>query len=227
MTGPFRPSELDGAEEPLTLVELAQALGLARDLEAAAVAADARPTAGFSERVMAAVAAEPLPRPLAAFRLAARQGRAQAAIYALVDAWRLAWSGGRPLAARAQALAVVLVLVVGAASVSGIAIAGVSGMLRHSTETTPRPPSIVVAPSQEVSPSPTPSAEPSATPKPQATSEPTATPKRSTPRPTVKPVETPEDDDDHGGGDLSGSGSSSGGGESEDVSTPHPSDGDD
>ena len=55
MTGPFRPGELDSAGEPLRLVEQAQALSAARELEAAAMAADVRPTPGFSERVMAAV----------------------------------------------------------------------------------------------------------------------------------------------------------------------------
>jgi uncharacterized membrane protein YgcG len=227
MTGPFRPGELDGGGEPLTLVEQARALSAARELEAAAMAAGVRPTPGFSERVMAAVATEPLPRPVAALGLAARQGRARAAFGALVDTWRLAWSGGRPLAARAQALAIVAVLVLAVVSVSGVAISGVVGMLGRSTVVPPGPQLIVAPPSEEVSPSPTPSEEPSATPKPPANPEPTATPKRNTPRPTVEPAETPEDGDDHGGGDGSGSGSSGGGGESEDVSTPHPTDGND
>ena len=227
MTGPFRPGELDGAGEPLRLVEQAQALATARELEAAVMAADVRPTPGFSERVMAAVATEPLPRPVVAFGLAARQGRARAAFGALVDTWRLAWSGGRPLAARAQALAIVAVLVLAVASVSGVAIAGVAGMLGRSTVVPPSPQLIVAPPSEKVSPSPKRSAEPSAPPKPPANPEPTATPKRSTPRPMVEPTETPEDGDDHGGVYGSGSGSSGGGGESEDVSTPHPTDGGD
>ncbi len=227
MIGRFRPGELDGADEPLTLVDQAQALSAARELEAAAMAADVRPTPGFSERVMAVVATEPMPRPVVAFGLAARQGRARAAFGALFDTWRLAWSGGRPMAARAQALAIVAVLVLAVASVSGFAIAGVAGMLGRSTVVSPSPQSIVAPPSEEVAPSPAPSEEPRATPKPSATPEHTATPKRSTPHPTVEPAETPEDGDDHGGGDGSGSGSSGGGGESEDVSTPHPTDGND
>jgi hypothetical protein len=226
MTGPFRPGELDGAGEPLTLVEQAQALSAARELEAAAMVADVRPTPGFSERVMAAVVIEPMPWPVVALGLAARHGRARAVLGALVDTWRLAWSGGRPLAARARALAIVVVLVLAVVSVSGVAIAGVAGMLGRSTVIPPSPQLIVAPPSEEVSPSPTPSREPKATPKPPATPESTPTPKRSTPRPAIEPTETPEDDD-HGGGDGSGSGSPGGGGESEDVATPHPSGGDD
>ncbi len=227
MTGTFRPSELDSASEPLTIVELAQALAAARELEVAAMAVDVRPTPGFSERVMAAVAAEPRPRPHTAFDMAAPRGRAPATTGALLDAWRVAWSGDRPLAARAQALALVAVLVVGALSVSGVAIAGVASMLGRDAIMSPSPPSTIALPSQMVSPSPTPTAEPSVTPKPRVTPEPAATPKRSPPQPTVEPVETPEDDDDHGGGDGSASESSGGGGESEDVSTPSPTDGDD
>jgi uncharacterized membrane protein YgcG len=224
MTGPFRPGELDGANEALTIVEQAQALAAARELEGAAMAADIRPSPGFSDRVMAAVAVEPLPRPVMALGWAARQGRARAAVSALADAWRLVWRGGVPLAARAQAVVLVVVLVVAAASLSGVAIAGVAGMLGHSTVISPSPPSTVTQPSEVVSPSPTRSAEPRATPKPIETAAPTATPKRSTPRPTVEPTETPEDGDDHGGGGA-GSGSSGGGGEPEDVPTPQPTDG--
>jgi hypothetical protein len=227
MSGPFRPGELDSADEPLTLAEQAQVFAAAREVEAAAMAADVRPTPGFSDRVMAAVAAEPLPRPMAAFGRAARQGRARAAFSALSDTWRLAWSGGRPLAARAQALAIVAVLVLAVASMSGVAIAGVAGMFGRSTVATPTPQSTVPPPSQEPSPSATSTATPNATSRPPATPEPTATPKRSTPRPTVEPTETPEDGDDHGGRDGSGSGSSGGGGELEGVSTPHPTNGDD
>jgi uncharacterized membrane protein YgcG len=229
MTGPFRPRDLDGADESLSVVEQAQALGVARELEAAALAVDIRPSPGFSDRVMSAVAAEPLPRPVTAFGRAARQGRARAAVAALADTWRVAWSGG-PLAARAQALAMVVVLIVATASVSGVAIAGVAGMLGRSTVTLPSPPampSTVAPPSEEASPSPTPSPEPSATPEPTETSEPTATPKRTTPRPAIQPTQTPEGGDNHGGGDGSGSGGSDGGGESEDVSTPGPTGGGD
>jgi hypothetical protein len=216
MTGPFGPAELDGADEPLTVVDQAEAFRTARELEAAAMAADVRPSAGFSTRVMAAVAAEPLPGPVTALGWAARRGRLRAAAAALADAWRLAWSGGRPLAARAQALAVVVVLVLTAASVSGLAVAGVAGMLRQPSVTVPSPTEMMpsVAPSDEMSsPSPTPPDDASATPDPKEIAEPTATPKRSSPRPTAHPTETPEGRDDHDGDDGSGSEGSSEGGE--------------
>jgi hypothetical protein len=209
MTGPFRPAELDGADEPLSPAELAEALSAARELEAAAMAADVRPSLGFSARVMAAVAAEALPRPVAALGWAARRWRVRALVAALADTWHLAWSGRRPLAARAQALAVVVVLIVAVGSVSGLAVAGVAGMLGKSMVTAPSPsavPATAGPSSEEASPSPTPSAEPRATPEPPETP---ATPKRSTPRPTVHPTETSEDGDDHGGSDGSGSEDSS------------------
>jgi hypothetical protein len=216
VTGPFRPAELAGADEPLGPVEQAEALSTARELEAAAMAADVRPSPGFSARVMAAVATQPLPRPVAALIWAASRWRVRALVSAFADTWHLAWIGRRPLAARAQALAVVVMLIVAVGSVSGLAVAGVAGMLGKSMVTAPSPsavPATAEPSSEEASPSPTPSAEPRVTPEPPQTPEPKVTPKRSAPRPTVHPTETPEDGDDHGGSDGSGSEDPSGRGE--------------
>jgi hypothetical protein len=227
MTGPFRPIELAGADGSWGAAELANAIATARELEASAIAADVRPSASFADRVLAAVAAEALPRPFAPLGWAARRGRPPALLAALADLWRLAVSG-RPLMVRAQALAGVVVLVLAAGSVSGLAVAGVAGMLGQPRVTVPNQP--VVAPTvgpsaEDVSPQlPTPSAESAATPEPTETAEPSATPKRITPRPTVHPTATPEDEDDHGGDGGSEDGGSDGGGEPEELSTPHPTD---
>jgi hypothetical protein len=212
MTGPFRPAELAGADEPLGPAELAEALATARELEAASMAADVRPSQDFSDRVLAAVAAEPLPRPVTALAWAASRGRLGALLAALADTWRLAWSSGRPLAVRAQALAVVLILVLAGGAMSGLAVVGVAGLLRQPGVTLPSPTEV-----PSLLPSPTKSPEPTATPEPTTSPEPTATPKRSTPRPTARPTATPEGTDDHGGNDGSGSDDSGGGGESEEL----------
>ena len=49
--------------------------------------------------------------------VAAREGRLGAMVGALRDTWHVAWSGGRPIAARAQAMAFVLLLVLAVGSV--------------------------------------------------------------------------------------------------------------
>jgi hypothetical protein len=211
MTAPFRPGELFDGDEPMSAVELAEALATARELESAAMAADVRPSAGFAERILAAVAAEPLPRPMARIGRAVGRGRLGALVAALADTWRLAWSGGRPLAVRAQALAVVVVLVVAAGAMSGLAVVGVAGLLNPPGVTVPSPSDTAPA----IAPSPSPSNDVIATPEPTETAEPTSTPRRSTPTPTVHPTETPEGTDDHGGTDGSESEGSRGGGESE------------
>ena len=66
MTGParrFDPSDLQtpGVADP-SAAELADALRAARDLEALAASDGVRPTEGFDDRVMAAIALEPIPR---------------------------------------------------------------------------------------------------------------------------------------------------------------------
>ena len=66
MSGPIRrfdPSELSGGGEPEpSTAELADALAVARDLESLSAEPGVRPTAGFEDRVMAAIATEPAPR---------------------------------------------------------------------------------------------------------------------------------------------------------------------
>ena len=102
-----RPGHLraDEVEDGLTPGEQAQVMAAARELESLAAATDIAPGAGFSDRVMAAVAAEPTPRPMKAAASAARRGAVLGVLAAFGDLWRVAWTGGRPLAARAPAMA--------------------------------------------------------------------------------------------------------------------------
>ena len=230
---PFHPSELDGVADPAGSAEI---LAMARELERLDGGA-IRPSDGFTDRVLAAVAGEPLPRPMAAAGLAAREGRFGAMLAALRDTWHVAWSGGRPLAARAQAMAFVLVLIVAVGSVSGLATVGAMNALFPATAT----PSLVPSPQTPVTPSPSrrpdevlPPAGPTAPPKPVQTAEPTDTPEptetpepNETPKPTQtdkhterpghtetpEPTETPDANEDSGG-----SGGDSHGG----VETEHP-----
>ena len=235
---PFQPSELDGIDDPGSAGLLAMARELER-LDSEAI----RPSDGFTDRVLAAIGGEPLPRPMGVAGLAARQGRLGAMLAALRDTWHVAWSGGRPLAARAQAMAFVLLLIVAVGSVSGLATAGAINALFPPSQPSPRPtPALLTSPSPTVEPTATPTEipptttpeptevtgptrtpEPTETPEPNDTPEPNGTP-RHTQRPghteTPEPTETPEVED-NGGGSGSGSGGS-GGRDSGGGGSPHP-----
>lgn len=231
MSGPggrFDPSELRSPGEPEpSAAELADALVAARELEAMAATEGIRPTEGFADRVMTAIASEPAPRLVVQPRTVARGGRPAALLVALRDAWGVASSGGRPLAVRAQALGFVLLAVLIVGSLTGVAAIGVGGLLGpHPSPTSLPVPTTSPIPSHRAplapSPSPSPeattepggssepsdSAEPAETPHATETPEPTETPERGTARPTrtrrpgetPEPTETPEASDDHGGG---------------------------
>lgn len=219
MSGPgrrFDPSELDDLDgAPLTDAEAAAMLAIARDLEGFAQATTVNPTPGFEDRVMTAVAAEAPPRPVAT------GGRIAGLVVAFRDAWRITWSGDRPLAVRAQAFALVLLVVVAVGSTTTLAAVGVSQVLRDDgkpptvqpSDGLPSPDDLgpTTAPSglQEPSPSMEPSDDPGDSAEPGESTEPsedletpdatedgggsggTAEPTR-TPRPTAKPTHTPE-----------------------------------
>ena len=243
MTRPFHPSELSGGDgaEP-TSAQLGEAMLAARALESELGASDVHPSADFADRVMGAIAVEPRPQPAVAAGLAMRGGRVGAMVAALADSWRVAFSGGRPWAVRAQAAAFVLVAIVAIGSVGGIVAVGAVRLL---TPPSPSPSRPVVGPTTRPSDSPrspdvarpsptaelpTPSTEPSETPDATDSAEPTdgedsgktpeptktARPTR-TPHETPEPTETDEPNDDGGGGGGGGGGSGSGGG-----STPDP-----
>lgn len=183
----FDPAELgavDGADA-------AALLSTARDLEAYAEAGMSVASAEFEDRVMAAIAAEPAPR----------LGVGSGVVATIVDAWRIAWGGSRPVALRAQALALLLLVGVTMASLGSLAAVGAARLLSPD------------APPPSEAPTMTPSPTPTSTPTPSPSPEPSPTPSRS---PSPSPTETaePTGTDDHGGSSgsgSSGSGSSGGG----------------
>ena len=218
MTGParrFDPNELQ--DEPGTLLpaELLAAAEVARELETIA-GRDGGITEDFSDRVMAAIATEPTPQPAIALGMALRAGRARAALGAIGDSFRVAFGGGRPLAARGQALALALIVLVGVIGAGGGAAAGAARLLAPPISPTPSvPPSPPTSPSPSPTPSPSPSPSPLPTPTPPEATEPTATAE-----PTGTDDETPETTDDSSGpgsgDDSSGSGSGNSGSGSDD-----------
>ena len=201
MTGPgrrFDLAELSNDPAALTEAEIVAATAIARDLEAIAERDDA-PTVGFSDKVMAAIVAEPTPKPTRVFGAALRAGRFGTAFAAVGDAWRVAFGGGRPFAVRGQALALVLVVLIGVLSIGGGATVGAARLLNPEVATSPSPAPSVPAPSPSPAPSlePTPSLAPTPSPSPTETVEPTE---------TAEPTGT----DDSGGNSGPGGGSGSG-----------------
>ena len=243
--GSFRPDELARDDTGIPDTERAASYAAARELERALGSDAIHPSPGFADRVMAAVAHEPAPRPtgfLGALR--ARHGLA-----GVVASFRAAWTvaaggGGRPVRARGLALAYVLAVLLIGASLTGVAAFGTAGALGLlSPRATPGPSLLVPGPT----PSPEPSSEASETPgseEPGESAEPSGSPDSSesaepgdsnglvgsegpgatgddhggaTPRPTSS--------DDHGGGPSAspGSGEDSGGSGSA-TQSPKPSD---
>jgi hypothetical protein len=224
MTRPFHPSELSGADgdEP-TSAELGEVLATARAIETQLAAADVHPSTGFPDRVMAAVALEPKPQPAVAAGLALRRGRVGALFAALADSWRVAFSGGRPLAVRAQAAAFVLVAILAAGSLGGIGLVGALDVLAPNRSPSPPPSQLApVTPSPRLGPTetsqPTHTTEPtetpdaSETPEPSETKEPTRTArpgKTEHPSETPEPTETGDPGEGSGGGGRGGDGGGS------------------
>ena len=179
MTQPIRPDELsalDGQGDP---AELAAALGTARLIERTAGADGVRPTPGFSDRVMAAIAGEPLPR--------------RNRLVALAGLFRLTWqtmlSANRPPMVRARALAIVLGALIALGSLGGAATLAAAGALNLFQAHPSSGPSQL--PHPQVSPSP----DPTQTHEPEHTSAPSETPEASeSPEPTetAEPGDSPE-----------------------------------
>jgi len=241
----FDPDELrptDTTGEPATDPELGGALAMARELEAMAATDHAQPAVDFEDRVMAAIATEPAPRVVIRPGSAVRGGRVGAIALAVREAWAVAFTGGRPLAVRAQAFAVVLIVVLTVGLLTTAGAVTVGGLLQgRSTPPPSTAPLPTSAPSQsapgiasptptaDVSPVPTDIAGPGDTPEPTETAEPGRTPRPtrtggnagpggggggggSTPKPAETPNATRTDD--HGGGGGGGSDHGGGGGSS-------------
>lgn len=185
--GHFRPGELDAAD--LGPGGEAELLGTARELEWLAASEDVGPGPGFADRVMAAVSRDPAPRPVAAALGAARRRSPLAALAALGDLWRVAFTGGRPFAVRLPAMALVALLVLGSVGAGALGAGALAGLLGRMPDATPAlspsplvpssPPEPTASPSASASPSVSPaaseSAEPSGAPEPSESSEPSDT----------------------------------------------------
>lgn len=188
--------------DPVAPADAERMRSAAAELERFARATDVAPRAGLATSIMMTLAVEPAPAPLTALSEAARRRHLGAMLAALRDAWRVTWSGGRPVAIRLSAAMAVLVLVVTTASVGGLATVGAWTALQPAP-TIPAPsvdqvpvlvppvqPSTLaaspVAPSVTAVPTPSGSPPPTASPR----SSPSATPSR-TPRPTMKPTARP------------------------------------
>ncbi|HEY5495553.1 MAG TPA: hypothetical protein VIK16_02765 [Candidatus Limnocylindrales bacterium] len=168
----FRPGELDDAD--LGPGAEAELLGTARELEWLAAADDVGPSPDFADRVMAAVSREPAPRPIAAALGAARRRSPLAALAALGDLWRVAFTGGRPFAVRLPAMALVALLVVGSVGVGAIGAGAFVGLLGRAPDATPALSPSPLAPSSpepDASPSPSDSLEPTDGPEASAATE--------------------------------------------------------
>lgn len=191
MSGPrrFHPGEIDLESDELTT----GLLETARDLEAYAATGMAAPTVGFEDRVMAAIAVEPMPRPTG--------GRGFLAT--VRESWAVAFGAGRPLAMRAQALALLLMVALAVGSVGSVAVVGASRLLGPNTP--PTTPSPAPSPSPLPSPSVVPSPSPIVSPTPSAT---------RTPRPSPTETDEPSGTDDSGGSSGSGSGNQGSGSDS-------------
>lgn len=244
--GRFDPSELHTpgsgiAEGGATDAELADALLIARELESMAAGEAVRPSDGFDDRVMAAIALEPAPRLLVRRGSTGRGGRLAAFLVAFGDAWRVATTGGRPTAVRVQALAFVLLVLLAAGALTTVTAVGVGAFLQRNGQATPSlTPGPTVGPttletaepsgSPEASDSPEPSESPeptetaeapgsgaTETPKSGETARPASTPRATrTPRPTetshVEDTQGPGETPDPTGTDDHGGGGGGGGG---------------
>ncbi len=220
----FDPSELDAGEPGGTgNADAAELLATARDLEAFARAETVGLSVDFEDRVMVAIAAEPPPRAVAA-------GGVLGLFILVRDAWRLTWSGDRPLAVRAQALAFVLLAAVAFGSLGSLAAVGVGALLEPDAPA----PSVLPAPSPSPSPSALPSPSPSDSPSPSPTPSVSATTGTADPTETAEPTDTADPtetaestDDSSGPGPGSGSSSSSGSGSGLTDDSSGPGSGDD
>jgi uncharacterized membrane protein YgcG len=191
--------------------ELDAELRLGRELEGIGGQVVVAPSAGFADRVMAAVAAEPVPAPIIAAGSALRAGAAGALLASVRDAVRVGFGAGFPAVARAQALVLVLVVALALGGTTYVAARALGILDQHASKPSPTLPGPTVSPappSFTPTPSPSPSPTPSSTPDATDAAEPSETPEATHERPTAT-----EDHGGSGGGSGSGSGSHDGSGD--------------
>lgn len=213
----FDPDELGNAGRD----DRDDALAAGHWLDEAANLPPIAPSAGFGDRVMAALAAEPTPAPAGFLAPLRRRGF----IRGFGASVRQAWSSvgaGRPLLVRAPALAYVLAVAIAGTSLAGVATVGVAGALgvfqpRPSQSAPPETPGPTLPPQPTTGPPP--SDGPSGESEPPQVGE------------SDDPAGSTEPSDDHGGDagpgssgsgsdDNSGPGSSGSGSGSDDSSGP-------
>jgi hypothetical protein len=209
---PFGPDELAGVDG-VRPDELAAETRIARDLEGVALRGGVATSSDFTDRVMGAVAAEPVPAPVIAAGSALRHGAALGFLASIRDSFRVAFGGGFPVAVRAQALALVLV-VTGVVAGTSLATAGAMGLLEDRGAPSPGPTVAAPSPSEPPSASPMPTESPEATSDAQSAS---PEPSESEGTETVAPDESDDPAASEEPGD-NGSGS-----ETESERTPAPS----
>ncbi len=198
----FRPDELDLDAEAGDPAEL---LSTARALEWLAATDDLGPSAGFADRVMAAIAEEPAPRPVEAALGAIRQRKPRAVLAALGDVWRVAFGGGaRPFAMRLPAMALVIVLLAGLGGVGALGAGALAGIFNHGPVS---PVASPVAPVASPRPSELESPDPNVTPAVIATPGPSPSPTES-PEPSESSSPDPSPDEPDEGNTGTGSGHS-------------------
>jgi hypothetical protein len=235
---PFDSAELPMDAEAADSIAIAVDAG--RQLERASALPSDAISSVFVEMVMASITSEPAPEPVMVVTAALRAGRLRALLAGFADAWQVATSGPRPIAARAQALALVLVALIALASTAGLA-AGAAGLLSPQDRPSVAPhtaPAFVPGPSQApalASPAPTRTPRPSKALRATEAVKPTGTADTTDKsgadaRDTPEPRETEdsggeagESGDDHSG---SGGGSEDPGGETSGGATPEPTGGD-
>jgi hypothetical protein len=225
---PFGPDELDGVAG-MNPEELAAETRLARDIEAVAARGGVAPSADFADRVMGAIATEPVPSPVIAAGSALRQRDVGRFLGSLRDSFRVAFGGGFPAVVRAQAFALALLVAVVAGG-SGLATAGALGVFDDRGSPSPEPtrPGPTEAPQ---SASPEPSAMPPATfelptPSPDGSLEPAVSASAETPEPG-ETQEPGDDDSNEGSSSSSSSRSPAPTAKSTPKPTPEPTDDDD
>ena len=220
---PFTPAELDGIAD--TAPDELLALGrVARELEAAAERGGVRPSPDFADRVMRSIAAEPSPAPVWAAGVAVRRHSPTAVLASLRDALRVGFGAGFPIAVRAQALALVLLVTAVFATGGGMATVGAVRLLSGNPlpgfpDATARP--VATGPVETPAGSLDPSAV-SGSPDPSDPSEPSASdhPDASG---SDAPGESPEASDQNGNGGGTGHDN---GRSPQPTETPHPTESD-
>ncbi|MEK6719585.1 MAG: hypothetical protein AABZ33_02810 [Chloroflexota bacterium] len=180
---PFHDSELDDESAGYGAgSDRRNALEMGRELESAAVLDPIQPTPGFVDSVLAAIAQEPAPRAAIAIGTPLRESGIGGIVASVRAAFAMVSLGaGRPIMARAAALAYLVAVGALGLTLGGGAVLGTAGALGLLDSPPPSSPIVLPSPSSspEPSASPTPAPSPSASPSPSGTVEPSDSPEPS------------------------------------------------